>query len=133
MHNLGGVHHGECGHEIPAIGSGMWGYCADCVQVFLVAGSGWWGHPEDYGHVTQSTGSGEAALPAYCGRVIPDAASGMWGHSVDCGHVISGEWSGRVLPWRRWTCYPKCRDWEVVSPRTRVIRPQVHSLDVGLY
>ena len=49
---------------------------ADCVQVFLVTGSGWWGHPEDYGYVTLSAGSGEGSLPAYCGCVIPDAGSG---------------------------------------------------------
>ena len=133
MHSLGGVHHGECGHEIPGIGSGRWGYHADYVQVFLVTGSRLWGHREDYGRVTQSAGSGEGDLPEYCGCVIPDAGSGTWGHSGNYGHVASGEWSGRGLPWRHWTCYPKCRDWEMVSPRTLVMRPQVQSLDVGLY
>ena len=68
--------------------------------------------------MTQSARSGEVALPAYCGCVIPDAGSETWGHSGDCGHVTSDEWSGRGLPWSRWTCYLKCRDWEVVSPRT---------------
>lgn len=82
--------------------------------------------------VTQNSGSG-GALPAYCGCVISDAGSGTWGHSGDCGHVTSGELSGRVLPWRLWTCYPKCRDWEVVSQDIVVMRPQVQSLDVGLY
>ena len=103
------------------------------MQVFLVTGSGWWGHPEDYECVTQNVGSGEGALPGYCGCVIPDAGSGTWGHSGDCGHVTSGEWSGRGLPWRLWTCYPKCRDWEVVSKDIVVMRPQVQSLDVGSY
>ena len=37
---MGGVHHEDCGCEIPGMGSERWGYHGDCVHMILVAGSG---------------------------------------------------------------------------------------------
>ena len=67
------------------------------MQVFLVTGSGWWGHPEDYECVTQNAVPGVEADPGACGCVKPGEVSGMWGHHGDYGHVNPGAGSGRVF------------------------------------
>ena len=47
-----------------------------------VAGSGVWGHREDYGHVTPFTGSG-LCLPGNCGPMTPGSGLRSGGHPGD--------------------------------------------------
>lgn len=83
------------------------------------------GHPGDCGHVIPVAGCRERVHHEDGGCATP--GSGLEGAvTLKTGHVASVSGSGRVLPWKVWTCDPSFRvgeechpgDCGYVTPRT---------------